>query len=199
MGNSVYTTAVAANGVLYVNNRRTLFAIQEGQSPNRSNRRRARRGSGSIYEYRRSMNFPPSTVTRREVLASGVSFGILAGAKPLLALCTAKLCRDDKPDFDAPLIHAPNDPAGWPAFREELTRWRAEERKRVGYDDALYRKPEFAWTQTCFACGFVMLFDETFYDRRDGRYRLDDFLDDAKHDFGGFDAIVLWQAYRGSA
>ncbi len=30
MGNSVYTTAVAANGVLYVNNRRTLFAMKEG-------------------------------------------------------------------------------------------------------------------------------------------------------------------------
>lgn len=30
MQNSVYTTPVAANGVLYVNNRRMLFAIQEG-------------------------------------------------------------------------------------------------------------------------------------------------------------------------
>lgn len=30
MGNSVYTTPVAANGVLYVNNRNTLFAIKEG-------------------------------------------------------------------------------------------------------------------------------------------------------------------------
>ncbi len=30
MGNSVYTTAVAANGVLYVNTRRMLFALKEG-------------------------------------------------------------------------------------------------------------------------------------------------------------------------
>lgn len=30
MGGSVYTTPVAANGVLYINNRRTLFAIKEG-------------------------------------------------------------------------------------------------------------------------------------------------------------------------
>ena len=29
LGNSIYTTPVAANGVLYVVNRRTLFAIQE--------------------------------------------------------------------------------------------------------------------------------------------------------------------------
>lgn len=32
MQNSVYTTPVAANGVLYVNNRRTLFAIKQGAS-----------------------------------------------------------------------------------------------------------------------------------------------------------------------
>jgi hypothetical protein len=30
MQNSVYTTPVAANGVLFITNRRTLFAIQEG-------------------------------------------------------------------------------------------------------------------------------------------------------------------------
>lgn len=32
MKNSVYTTPVAANGVLYINNRRTLYAIQESKS-----------------------------------------------------------------------------------------------------------------------------------------------------------------------
>ncbi len=32
MGNSVYTTPVAANGVLYITNRRMLFAIQQGAS-----------------------------------------------------------------------------------------------------------------------------------------------------------------------
>jgi outer membrane protein assembly factor BamB len=31
MENSVYTTPVAANGVLYITNRRALFAIQEGK------------------------------------------------------------------------------------------------------------------------------------------------------------------------
>jgi hypothetical protein len=30
MVNSVYTTPVAANGVLYITNRKTLFAIAEG-------------------------------------------------------------------------------------------------------------------------------------------------------------------------
>ncbi len=34
MFNSIYTTPVAANGVLYITNRRTLFAIAEGASSN---------------------------------------------------------------------------------------------------------------------------------------------------------------------
>ena len=32
MSNSIYTTPVAANGVLYITNRRRLFAIAEGTS-----------------------------------------------------------------------------------------------------------------------------------------------------------------------
>ena len=32
MSNSIYTTPVAANGVLYITNRRQLFAIAEGAS-----------------------------------------------------------------------------------------------------------------------------------------------------------------------
>jgi outer membrane protein assembly factor BamB len=31
MGNSVYTTPVVANGVLYITNRRALYAVQKGQ------------------------------------------------------------------------------------------------------------------------------------------------------------------------
>ncbi|HZK93054.1 MAG TPA: hypothetical protein VFC67_02520 [Prolixibacteraceae bacterium] len=43
------------------------------------------------------------------------------------------------------IITAPKDPALWPAFREQLTQWRKDTRKGLSYNDALYRKPEFAW------------------------------------------------------
>ena len=40
-------------------------------------------------------------------------------------------------------------PADWPAWREALTRWRAEAAARIGYDDAAYDAPEYAWTRGC--------------------------------------------------
>ena len=34
-----------------------------------------------------------------------------------------------------------------------------------------------------------------FYDYRSGRYTVDDFLNEGEREFGGYDSIVLWQAY----
>jgi len=42
------------------------------------------------------------------------------------------------------IIPAPDDPALWPAFREQLAQWRDATRESLKYDNALYRKPEFA-------------------------------------------------------
>ena len=64
------------------------------------------------------------------------------------------------------IIPAPADPAAWPAFRESLAKWREETRARLKYDDALYGRPEFAWSAANFSCCFLMLCDETFYDAR---------------------------------
>ena len=40
-----------------------------------------------------------------------------------------------------------------------------------------------------------MLCDETFYDSKTGRYTVSAFLDRERHEFGGYDSIVLWHAY----
>ena len=40
-----------------------------------------------------------------------------------------------------------------------------------------------------------MVWDEQFYDYRSGRYTVDDFLNEGEREFGGYDSIVLWQAY----
>jgi len=98
-------------------------------------------------------------------------------------------------ELNANLIHAPSNPNEWPAFRQLLTEWRKETRDRLEYNDALYRRPDFAWVPSCFCCCFLMMCDETFYDPKLGRYEIGPFLDHGLEQFGGYDSVVLWQAY----
>ena len=74
------------------------------------------------------------------------------------------------------IIPAPDDPALWPAFREQLARWRDATRESLKYDDALYRKPEFAWAAKSYACYFLMMCDEAFYDPKTGQYTVESHL-----------------------
>lgn len=63
------------------------------------------------------------------------------------------------------------------------------------YDDTIYRRRDLRWAARCFVCGFVFAYDRRFYDPDAGRYRVAELLDEADREFGGFDAVVLWQAY----
>ena len=73
---------------------------------------------------------------------------------------------------------APSEPAQWTAFREALSAWREATRTKLSYSDALYRHKEFAWSASNYACCFVMMCDETFYDWRTGRYSVKEFLNE---------------------
>lgn len=95
----------------------------------------------------------------------------------------------------APLIRAPSDSAQWVAWRKALANKRRETIRRIGYDDTLYRQPEFAWVPSCYCCCFAMMYDETLYDKIKGEYTIESYLDNGIRRFGGYDAIVLWQAY----
>lgn len=55
-------------------------------------------------------------------------------------------------DFTLPIIPAPDDPRLWPEYRRALAVWRADIRKRLGYDGALYLRRDFAWAPSSFAC-----------------------------------------------
>jgi len=99
------------------------------------------------------------------------------------------------PPAITPMIEAPSDPALWPAWRRELARQRQQVRQRIGYDDRLYRQPEFGWVPSCYCCYFAMMFDEHFYNRDKNEYTIDSFIDHGIREFGGYDAIVLWHAY----
>ncbi|MEV5693644.1 SUMF1/EgtB/PvdO family nonheme iron enzyme [Micromonospora globbae] len=92
---------------------------------------------------------------------------------------------------EAKIFAAPDDPAHWPAWREQLTRWRAEARARLGYTGTHYDEI----TGDCFTVCLAWLWDETLYDHARGVFTVDAFLDAAERDFGGFDGVVLWHAY----
>jgi hypothetical protein len=93
------------------------------------------------------------------------------------------------------IIKAPKDPQLWPEYRAKLAAWRAQQRGALNYSDALYQRPDFAWVPGSYACCFLMLCDERFYDATNGRYRIKEWLEASQRDFGGFDSAVLWHAY----
>lgn len=93
------------------------------------------------------------------------------------------------------IIKAPKDPALWPQFRTQLAAWRMKLQKDSGYSDLLYQRKDFAWVPSSYACCFLMLCDERFYDAANGRYRTGEWLAASRRDFGGFDSVVLWHAY----
>jgi hypothetical protein len=95
----------------------------------------------------------------------------------------------------AKILAAPDDPADWPDWRVRLAAWREEARARTAYDGSLYDVPGLAWTQCCFSCALVWLWDDLLFDHDAGRFTPDRLLDEGERDFGGYDALVLWHAY----
>jgi len=94
-----------------------------------------------------------------------------------------------------PLVPAPSEPSKWGSWREALATERRKMRGQLRYDDASYRRPEFAWVSSGYSCCFAMMCDQRLYDLPAGRYTIDRFLDEGTQEFGGYDAIVLWHAY----
>lgn len=68
-------------------------------------------------------------------------------------------------------------------------------RRAGALDRSLYARPDLAWASSVFTCHFTFMYDRAFYDPAAGNYRLDAFLEDGRREFGGYDALVLWQGY----
>ena len=122
----------------------------------------------------------------------------MAVALPALAVWPARAASPSAAysfDPSKDIIPAPDDPALWPKFREDLAHWRDQIRAQLKYDDSLYRRPEFKWSSANYCCGYIMVWDVQFLDPRSGRYTVDVFLDEGERNFGGYDSVVLWQAY----
>ncbi|MGN6426009.1 MAG: SUMF1/EgtB/PvdO family nonheme iron enzyme [Leifsonia sp.] len=94
----------------------------------------------------------------------------------------------------AKVFAAPDDPADWPAWRDDLARWRAEARDRLAYTGELYDRQETRWAQTAYAVAQVWLWDDRLFDHERQEFTVDGFLD-AVASQGGLDGVVLWHAY----
>ncbi len=62
-------------------------------------------------------------------------------------------------------------------------------------DRSLYDRADLGWAAGAVTCHFTFMYDRSLYDPQAGRYTLDALLDDGEREFGGYDLIVLWQAY----
>jgi formylglycine-generating enzyme required for sulfatase activity len=93
------------------------------------------------------------------------------------------------------IIHAPENPANWPAFRKSLLAWRKEARQQLKYDDRNYSAPAFAWTQSNYSCCFLMMYDLEFFNPIKLEYNIEHLITKGKNEFGGYDSVVLWHAY----
>ena len=98
-------------------------------------------------------------------------------------------------DGNQQVFFPPEDPKEWAAYRQALHEWRKTVKKKLNYDDSLYKRPDFQWVSKTFCCCFLMMNDETFYSSSKGEYLVDSFLEMGKKEFGGYDSIVLWHAY----
>ncbi|RRR98524.1 SUMF1/EgtB/PvdO family nonheme iron enzyme [Glycomyces terrestris] len=94
----------------------------------------------------------------------------------------------------AKIFAAPDDPADWPAWREDLAAWRDEARARLAYSGEAYEDPATRWASRAFAVAQVWLWDERLFDHASQTFTVDRFLD-AIASQGGLDGLVLWHAY----
>lgn len=128
---------------------------------------------------------------RRFLQAGAVLLPLLGGWRLRAGRATPEL----RFDASGNVFLAPDDQEQWPAFRAALAAWRAETRSQLSYRDDLDHRTEFSWAASNYACCFLMMCDERFCDGPAGRYLVDAFLDQGEREFGGYDSVVLWQAY----
>ena len=62
-------------------------------------------------------------------------------------------------------------------------------------DDSLYRRGDLRWMTGNFVCGFLFIYDRSFWDPEWRKYRVAALCEEARRDFGGYDSVVLWHAY----
>ena len=65
---------------------------------------------------------------------------------------------------------------------------------RSGLDLSIYDREDLGWVAKTFTCHFTFMYDRSFYNPTKG-YTVEEFLADGRQEFGGYDAVLLWQGY----
>lgn len=118
---------------------------------------------------------------------------LMAGT--LVWACSGAIAQDPGVRVNGSLIEGPATPADFPHWIADMTRWRMEQLKRIGYDGSQYERPELKWTQSSYMQPQMMVEDRYFYDSVQGRYTVDRYLDDLQKRYGGIDAVLVWPTY----
>jgi len=77
--------------------------------------------------------------------------------------------------------------------QDKLNSWRKELREKL--NSAIYTEPGREWYQGAFIEYFAFMYDKSFYNRAEKRYLIYEMLNEGEREFGGYDFIILWQAY----
>lgn len=78
---------------------------------------------------------------------------------------------------------------------QTLRAYRDAVRRGELVDRSIYDQPENQWIQRARTCHFTFLYDRALFDPESGTWKIDSFLDDGEREFGGYDILLLWQAY----
>ena len=85
-----------------------------------------------------------------------------------------------------------------PGIPERAERFAKLERQLVGpvpFNDAIYQRDDLKWMTRNFVCGFVFMYDRTFWDPERREYCVESLCQEARREFGGYDSVVLWHDY----
>ena len=89
----------------------------------------------------------------------------------------------------------PEDPELWPLWRDWLAQWREDKREALEYDDSYYSDKAYDWIPSNYVSGLLMLWDMALLDSDEGKYTVEEFIEQGKKEFGGYDSVVPWLAY----
>lgn len=83
----------------------------------------------------------------------------------------------------------------WHAWHRRMLDERAAVLAREGIDLRIYEDADTAWSDTGFRQFFLFMYDTSFYDRSNARYRARELVDRWRTMFGRIDSVLLWHAY----
>ena len=106
--------------------------------------------------------------------------------KPLESERLASFAGNLQNDFSAHIGRGEAEAAELDRMRDTL---------RDALDLGIYAREGIEWYRSAYVEAFLFMYDTSFYDREEGRYRIDEILDDGEREFGGYDIILLWQSY----